>query len=305
MPKTVSVVIPTHERPKQLFSLLSSLRDARIPELEKIVVVDDSRVQTSLETDFPDLPLDVVFLPQRVFISRAKNLGWRRSHSDFVYFVDDDNVVTKDTIRLPLEIIAARSEIGAIVPAVLYFRRPEIVWVYSTPWAPGRWGHSLLGRNLPRDPSLEGQLCNTDAMPNAALVRRRALEDIGGFNEALIVNSSADAALRLKNAGWGVYAHTGSFIYHDVEPPGRIGYWAQHGIADPTRVYYELRDWFSFMHSLHRDEGFFRMRATLHASGFMLPNALSYLLVGGSRGRNLLKEMLRGYLSSLKTPSRG
>jgi GT2 family glycosyltransferase len=305
MAPTVSVVIPTHDRPKQLFALLSSLRDARMSEIEKILVVDDSRIHRPLYADFPELPLEIVSLPQRVFISRAKNIGWRRSVSDYVYFIDDDNVVTKDTIRLPLETIEARGEIGAIVPAVLYFRRPEIVWVYSTPWAPGRWGHSLTGRNLPRNPSLEGRLSDTDAMPNAALVRRRALEDIGGFNEALIVNSSADAALRLKNAGWEVYAHTGSFIYHDVEPPGRVGYWAQHGIADPTRVYYELRDWFSFMHSLHRDEGFFRIRATLHASGFMLPNALSYVLVGGSRGRQLLKEMLRGYVSSLKIPSRG
>ena len=281
--------------------LLSSLRDIHIPELEKIVVVDDSGGSLHLESEFADLPIEWIELPERVFISGAKNIGWHRSSSELVYFIDDDNVVTQETFQVPLGTLATHPEVGAVVPAVLYWRRPDLVWVYATPLAPGRWGHSLLGRNRPRDPALEGRLFDTDALPNAVLVRRRALVDIGGFREALAVNSSADAALRLKKAGWTVYATTAAFIYHDVEPPGRLGYWAQHGVSDPGRVYHEIRDWFSFMQSLHRDERFFTIRATLHASGFMLPNGLSYLLTGGSQGRESLLQLVRGYISSIRT----
>jgi len=299
----LSIVIPTHERPEKLRVLLASLRDARIPELKEIVVVDDSGRVSQVAAEFVDLPIEVVELPERVFISRAKNIGWRRSRSELIYFIDDDNVVTRETLEGPMQVMGAHPEAGAVVPAVLYWRRPDLVWVYATPFAPGRWGHTLLGRNRPRDPALEGRLFDTDALANAVLVRRQALVDVGGFREALVVNSSADAALRLKQAGWTVYATTGAFIYHDVEPPGRIGYWAQHGVADPGRVYHEIRDWFSFMHSVHRNERFFAIRATLHASGFMFPNGLSYLLRGGSQGRESLKQLMRGYLSSLKASS--
>lgn len=235
-----------------------------------------------------------------MFISRAKNIGWRAAQTPFVYFIDDDNVVTPTTFEGTLRLIASTDRMAAVVPAVLYKDQPSLVWVYATPLSPHRWGHVLLGRNLPRNAALENRQFETDALANAALVRRVALDDINGFRETLTVNSSADAALRFKQRGWGVIAHTGCFILHDVEPPGRVGYWAQHGIADPDRVYHEIRDWFSLMRSLHPNDRFFTIRATLRASGFMLPNGLSYLLRPSLSGRESFKQLVRGYLSSVK-----
>lgn len=269
-----------------------------------MIVVDDSDRPSDLSQTFRDLPLNHIVRSPRMFISRAKNIGWRAARSPFVYFIDDDNIVTTRTFQVPLDLITSSPIVAAVVPAVLYKDEPDLVWVYATPLSPDRWGHSLLGRNQRRDPSLENRMFETDAMPNAALVRRSALTDIGGFDESLRVNSSAAAALRLKHEGWKVLAHTGAFILHDVEPPGRIGYWSRHGVTDPSRVYHEIRDWFSLMRSLHRGQTFFTVRATLHASGFMLPNGLSYMLGGSVRGHESLKQLIRGYLSSLRPSDR-
>ncbi len=296
----VSVVIPTHDRPEKLRALLASLRVAVPADVDSIIIVDDSEAPIDAVAEFPDLPVKHLRLDHRVFISRAKNLGWRAASSPFVFFVDDDNVVTRETLQRPLATMASSREIGAIVPAVLYKQRPDLVWVYATPLAPSRWGHTLLGRNRPRNTELEGRWHDTDAMPNAVLVRKDALESVGGFREALEVNSSADAALRLKAKGWRVLADSGAFILHDVEPPGRVGYWSQHGAADPERVFHEVRDWFVLMRSVHAGERLFAVRATWHALGFILPNGMTYLLRGGSRGRRAFGQMLRGYLSGLR-----
>ncbi len=300
----MTVVIPTHDRPEKLRALLSSLADAASDRVESVIVVDDSSSPLDLEREFPRLPIEHRVLGRRVFISRAKNLGWRVARSPFVFFIDDDNVVTRETLEEPLERMASSPDLGAVVPAVLYRARPELVWVYATPLAPGRWGHELLGRNRPRDRTLEGRLFDTDALPNAALVRRAALEAIGGFREELEVNSSADAALRLKANGWRVLADTGTLILHDVEPPGRGGYWARHGAADPARVFHEVRDWFVLMHTLHASEPLFRVRATWHALGFLVPNGTAYLVRGGPRGRVAFRELVRGYLSGLRATAR-
>ena len=301
----VSIVIPTHDRPERLRALLSSLEAVADTRVESIVVVDDSATPSRPEEEFRDLPIKHLVVERRLFISRAKNLGWRATRSPFVFFIDDDNVVTRDTFEAPLALLAATPDVGAVVPAVLYRRRPDLVWVYATPLAPGRWGHTLVGRNHPRDPRLEGRLYDTDALPNASLVRRSALEAIGGFDERLEVNSSADAALRLKAKGWRVVADSAAFIQHDVEPPGRAGYWARHGAADPDRVYREVRDWFVLMRSLHASERLFPFRATWHALGFLLPNGMAYLVRDGPRGRLAFRQLVRGYLMGLRVAGGG
>ncbi len=197
-----------------------------------------------------------------------------------------------------LNIIRGSGTIGAIMPAVLYKSRPDLVWVYATPFLNKRLELNLVGRNLPRNPSLENRLLKTDALPNASLVRRRALEEVNGFDEKLVVNSSLDFAQRLKARGWLVSSYTGAQIYHDVEIPGRIGWWAAHGSVDPQRVRYELRDWFFMMKRLHHGEKFVKPRSTIRSLQFVLPNLLAYLLRGKSRTR-LLKSLLTGYVEGI------
>jgi GT2 family glycosyltransferase len=185
------------------------------------------------------------------------------------------------------------------MPAVLYKSRPDLVWVYATPLS-SRKGlkHQLIGRNEARNSSLENRLLNTDALPNASIVRRKALESVDGFDETLVVNSSMDLCLRLKANGWKVFSYTGGFVYHDVEPPGRLGWWAVHGAIDPGRVRYEIRDWFILASRLRRDEKFFRIQVVI-ASRFVVPNLLAYFVRGHERIR-LARSLITGYLEGVR-----
>ncbi len=184
------------------------------------------------------------------------------------------------------------------MPAVFYKSRPDLVWVYATPFLNKRLVLNLVGRNLPRNPSLENRLLRTDALPNASLVRRRALEDVGGFDENLVVNSSLDFAQRLKGRGWLVAAYTGGQTLHDVEAPGRIGWWSTHGSADPARVRFELRDWFLIMRKLHGPGRISRLRSTVESPRFVAPNLLAYMM-RGNRRLQLVKSLMTGYIEGL------
>jgi len=175
--------------------------------------------------------------------------------------------------------------------------------VYATPFLNRRRVFNLVGRNLPRNPSLEGRLLKTDALPNASLVRRSALEEVGGFDERLVVNSSMDFAQRLKAKGWGVYAFTGAYTFHDVDVPGQVGWWAGHGTVDPERVRYELRDWFVITKRLHPKDALFRVRYGVASLRFVLPNLLAYIL-RGKRRRALLGSLIQGYAEGLTLSSK-
>src|SRR5436309_7485009 len=176
-----SIVIPTHNRTEVLCSLLRSIREHWTPRIENVVVVDDSDRPFDFGKTFHDLPLRHIVQRPRMFIPRATNLGWQAAPSPFVYFIDDDNIVTPTTFEGPLDLMDSNPNVAAVVPAVLYRSTPELVWVYATPLSGGRWGHVLIGRNRPRAPSLENRVLDTDALPNAALLRRSAPTEIGGF----------------------------------------------------------------------------------------------------------------------------
>lgn len=295
----VGIVIPTHNRYDKLRALLASIQHWKTSEVDSVVVVDDSDELVDLTKDFDSINLKQIFLGRRTFISRAKNIGWRNLTSEYVYFIDDDNVISEQTIAPVLGIISGSDSIGAIMPAVLYKSRPDLVWVYATPLAPRRGlKHRLIGRNEVRNPILENRLLNTDALPNASIVRRKALESVDGFDETLVVNSSMDLSLRLKARGWRVFAYTGGFVYHDVEPPGRLGWWATHGAVDAERVRYEIRDWFILASRLRRNERLFWVRVIV-ASRFVVPNLLAYFVRGRERAK-LARSLITGYLEGLR-----
>lgn len=294
----VTIVIPTHDRPRQLMALLESIQNHHPPEVDSVVVVDDSEDPPDLTGKFPRLKISHITLPNRVFISRAKNMGWQNANSEFVFFIDDDNVVGERTISEAMKIIVEMDDIAALMPSVLYKSRPDLVWVYATPFSRSPPKFVLVGRNLPRNPGLENRYYQTDALPNASVVRRTALAEVGGFNERLVINSSMDLAVRLKKKGWKVLAFSGCFIYHDVEPPGRPGWWAAHGAADPDRVRYEIRDWFIIMRLIRGNRRLLTIRAAIQSMRFVLPNSFAYLVRGRAR-RRLLTSLFRGYVEGI------
>lgn len=296
----LTIVIPTHNRFEKLSQLLLTIKDAAPDSLRETIVVDDS--------DSPGPPLARpgglrvrhVRLGKRAYVSRAKNIGWRLAGTEYIFFIDDDNLVDASTFSPLCADFKSCPEAAAFVPSVLYSRNRQLVWVYATPFRHGRWSHQLIGRNEPRNPLVEGRLADTDALPNASLIRRSALQSVGGFLEGLRTNSSADLCFRLKLSGWRVLAHTGSFIYHDVELPTGKSYWARHALEDPERVMYEISDWFALMHCLHPDAYLFRVRAMLHALRFMLPNSAAYLANGETHRWPLMLKMVQGLVSGLR-----
>src|SRR5579862_5151134 len=151
----ITIVIPTHDRPSLLIALLDSIEKYPTPQIDWIVIVDDSKNPIDLKGKFPDLKIKHISFPKRIFISKAKNVGWRNAKTEFVFFIDDDNVVDKDTIAETFRAIVDKRDTAAVMPAVLYKSRPDLVWVYATPFTdPPRF--DLLGRNLPRNRALEG-----------------------------------------------------------------------------------------------------------------------------------------------------
>ena len=301
MIESFSIIIPTHNRCSKLNALLKSIEEHKVIQLKEIIIIDDSGVHCSIETT-GKIRIIHVKISFRVFISHAKNIGAKLASSDYLFFIDDDNIVGEETFQPVIDAFSSQNNVGAVMPSAMYLANPELVWVYATPFKKGKWEHDLIGRNNLRNVQLENRLYDVDALPNSFLIERKALLSVNGFSADLKVNSSGDLALKLKKAGFRVIATSYAKIYHDVPLPGKFGYWSVHSRSDPERVKLEISNWFSYMHEVHSNEMFFVWKAILHSMKFILPNLLTYILLGGKNRKKLIENLTLGLFDSVRKP---
>jgi GT2 family glycosyltransferase len=299
--ESFSIIIPTHNRYLKLIALLKSIEENRIDQIKEIIIIDDSDTIGEI-SPCQNIKIIHVKISFRIFISMAKNIGAMLATSDFLFYIDDDNIVGDNTFLPVMDVFSSQDKVGAVMPSTMYFLEPELVWVYATPFKKGKWGHELIGRNKTRNIELENRLYDVDALPNSFMISKKALMQVNGFSSDLQINSSGDLTLKLKLAGFRVLATSYAKIYHDVPLPGKFGYWSVHGRNDPKRVKLEISNWFTYMGEVHLESSFFIWKALFHSLGFILPNLLTYILLGGNNRKKLIENLLLGLLVSIRQP---
>src|SRR5687768_3535398 len=117
MPR-VSVIIPTRNRCALLPRAVESARSAA-SDLEIVVVDDASEDQTSAVCEGWD---DVRYLRtrRRLGSGEARNVGLIAATSEYISFLDDDDVRLPGSIDAQVESLEARPDAGMIYGRALY-----------------------------------------------------------------------------------------------------------------------------------------------------------------------------------------
>ncbi len=89
---SVTVLVPTHQRPEKVRRALRSVVDQDYPgELKAIVVFDRSEPDPSLIEEFAPLPLQVLANDRTPGLCGGRNTGILAADTEFVAFLDDDD----------------------------------------------------------------------------------------------------------------------------------------------------------------------------------------------------------------------
>lgn len=97
--KTLSMIIPHYNDSERCKTLLSTIKEGLFKE---IIMVDDASEQHHVVTlqklpqAFPHLPLQLITLSSQSGAGKARNVGLEVITSDFVIFVDSDDVLTEN-----------------------------------------------------------------------------------------------------------------------------------------------------------------------------------------------------------------
>jgi mycofactocin system glycosyltransferase len=204
---TLTVVIPVHDRPDGLAATLSALDPH-----DDVVVVDDASAD-------PDATARVVATRPGTRLARrgvrggpgaARNTGWRQARSaTAVAFLDAD--------CLP--------EPGSPARLARYFSDPSLVAIAARVVPVGTSGGTLDAYEQVRSPldlggvpAPVGPGSRVSYVPAAALVvRRSALESLGGFDEDLRTGEDVDLVWRLGRLGRVRYEPSVT-VGHPVRP---------------------------------------------------------------------------------------
>lgn len=187
--RDVTVVIPVRDNRSGVDRLVHALRG-----LQVIVVDDGSRVPIVAD-DFPDVRCDlrVVRHPVSLGPAGARNTGLRLASTEFVAFLDSDVVPRRGWLEALL---------GHFCDPAVALVAPRIVGLDCGENVIARYEAVRSSLDLGHREALVVPYGAVSYVPSAAIIcRRSALDDIGGFDEALRSGEDVDLCWRLVDAG--------------------------------------------------------------------------------------------------------
>lgn len=198
----VSVVVCSRDRVELLRAALAAITAALRPE-DEIIVVDSASVDVAVGVVAAEAGAHVV-RAAAPGLGRARNVGWRIATRPVVAFTDDDCAPSPDWT--------------AAVERV--FEDPSVGYAYGQVLAEGP------GERLSTKSSAIAQRIQAGGDPTGLghganlACRRRALDDIGGFDDELGAGArfpaaeDSDMAWRMSAAGWAGAFDPASAVWH-------------------------------------------------------------------------------------------
>jgi glycosyltransferase involved in cell wall biosynthesis len=218
----VTIVIPTHNYACYVGQAIGSGLDQGYRPIEIVVVDDGSTDQTPALLRGFEAKIRSVRLDGRG-VSAARNAGLAQARGEYVVLLDADDLLLPGGVASQVALFAQRPDVDAVAGG-WYACDVELGTVTRV-------------RSSLKDGDVLSQLLrlNIVATPSAMMLRREALEAIGGFDSRLSFNADWDIWLRLAKRGCRfarVTAPVAMYRIHRRSMSGNL----EHAIRDMTAL---------------------------------------------------------------------
>lgn len=217
-PVRVSVVVPTRKRPDHLREALASIRALETPQLSFEILVCDNGDGEGAEParEFGATHLSV----SRPRAAGARNAGMLAATSEYLAFLDDDDLWIPGHIVQQVAMLQVRPDLHAVVGQII--TTDSVGVPTSAPWP----------QTLPDDGDLFRSFLHEYPQIGATLVRTSVRETVGLFDESEAVDGDEDWEWHLRIAlrhRIGFVAQPG--VLFRQRPPGSFDelQWARLG----------------------------------------------------------------------------
>ena len=212
-PPLISIVILNWNGKEQLPLCIQSVRRQTYPNVEIIIVDNDSTDGSAqcVKTAFPNL---------RVIINR-KNLGYgggnnrgiQEARGEYIFILNNDTEIERECVEWLWKCMEGQENIGIATPKILFYDRRDTIdaaglTIYPDGLSIGRGHLEPQGKYSQREEVFAGSGC-------ASLFRRKMLDEIGLFDEDFFAYAEdTDLGWRARLAGWRAYYVPEAIVYH-------------------------------------------------------------------------------------------
>ena len=212
----VSVVTLNYNQAKVTGEFLVSLQKASYPNLEVIVIDNNSTEDPTsyFKSLYPSAA--IIRSPKNLGFTGGNNLGMKVCQGKYAFIVNNDTEVTEDIFERMLEGFDQEETIGVVSPKIRYFDQPErIQFAGFTAINPFTGRNSGVG-HLEID---EGQYDKGTFSPYAhgaaLLVKREVINKVGLFPEHFFIYyEELDWSSQITRAGYKIYYQPTALIFH-------------------------------------------------------------------------------------------
>jgi len=176
----VGVIIPVYNGAHYLAQAIESVL-AQTYEAIELIIIDDGSVDKSsdIARSFKNIHY---YYQMNQGVAVARNAGIAVSHGEFIAFLDQDDIWTRDKLSVQMDYLLHHPEVGGVLSKQRLFLEPEM-----TP--PGWLKKDLLQKE------------QSGYFPSSLVVRKDVFVRIGGFDSAYKHTSDVDWIARAKDAG--------------------------------------------------------------------------------------------------------
>jgi N-acetylglucosaminyl-diphospho-decaprenol L-rhamnosyltransferase len=277
----VDVVVVTFNSGARIRASIEPLAsDAEV----QVVAVDNASTDTTLAA-IADLDVRSIALEENIGFGAACNVGWRSSRAPWVLFLNPDTRIEPATVRRLAEIAASGDHIGALGPKLVTSSGELDYSLRRFPRLRSTFARAVfLQRILPhaswvdeviRDPGAYAVAGAVDWITGACLlVRRTALEEVGGFDERFFMYcEDKDLCARLWDAGYTVGYEPSLVCEHEGGKGSEASRVARRSMLTRSRIIYA---------GIHSS----RIGAALESVGLALEASVRLVIgAGGLQGR--------------------
>jgi GT2 family glycosyltransferase len=206
MSPRISVVVPTHGRPRLLADCLEHVAAQDLPRRDyEVIVVDDGTPSPVNEANratvaaigkrYPELSVSYLWTARNRGPAAARNRGWRKARGGVIAFTDDDTRPASSWLSEGLGAMAGQAAVAGRV--VVPLTQPA--------------------SDYERDAA---GLASASFVTANAFVRRDALEAVGGFDERyrLAWREDSDLEFALRERGAAIGRAPRAVVVHPIRP---------------------------------------------------------------------------------------
>lgn len=185
----VSVIIPTYNHAHFLGEAIQSVLDQIFQDFE-IIVVDDGSTDNTKEiiSSFKDYRINYIYQKNQGQ-SVALNTGIQASSSEYIAFLDSDDMWLPEKLELQVEALESATHAGVVYCDLYYYDSTSDITIATF--------FKKLPFRPPRGRVLNQFIQHFFGTPSTLLVRREVFDKVGKFDKALVLHQDDDMLFRM------------------------------------------------------------------------------------------------------------